>query len=147
MIVIKVIILCSIFGGSTLIGIMISNKYKSRTMQLYEIKKALNFFEAKIEYTYEPLADIFIEISNTIKHEIGSIFKIAAIKMKEVSAEEAWEHSVDISQTNLNQKDLDIIRDFRKNIRTNRFTRTTWQNKINIRILRRTNIRSKGRRK
>ena len=31
------------------------------------MKKALNFFEAKIEYTYEPIADIFIEISNNIK--------------------------------------------------------------------------------
>lgn len=86
MLFIKGIILCSIFGGSTLVGIMISNKFKNRTIQLCEIKKALNFFEAKIEYTYEPIADIFIEISNNVKREIGSIFKVAAVKMKEMSA-------------------------------------------------------------
>lgn len=98
---------------------MISNKYKNRTIQLCEMKKALNFFEAKIEYTYEPIADIFIEISNNIKREIGSIFKIAAVKMKETSAKEAWEYSIDISQTNLLKEDIDIIKDFRENIRTN----------------------------
>ena len=119
MVIAKTIILCSIFGGSTLIGIMISNKYRNRTTQLCEIKKALNFFEAKIEYTYEPLADIFMEISNNIKREIGSIFKVAAVKMKDISAKEAWEYSVDISQTTLNKQDLDIIKDFRKNIGTN----------------------------
>lgn len=119
MILIKGIILCSIFGGSTLIGIMISNKYKNRTLQLCEMKKALCFFETKIEYTYEPLADIFIDISNNIKREIGSIFKVAAAKMNEVSAKEAWEYSINISQTSLTSEDLDIIRDFRKNLGTN----------------------------
>ena len=119
MVIMKGIILCSIFGGSTLIGIMISNKYRNRTKELYEVKKALNFFEAKIEYTHEPLADIFIEISNNIKREIGSIFKVAAAKMKDTSAKEAWEYSVNIAQTNLNNQDLDIIKDFRKNIGTN----------------------------
>ena len=96
------------------IGIIISNKYKNRTTQLYEVKKALNFLEAKIEYTYEPLADIFIEISNNIKREIGNIFKVASVKMKEVSAQEAWQYSVDISQTNLNKQDIEIIKDFGK---------------------------------
>ena len=119
MIIMKGIILCSIFGGSTLIGIMIANKYRNRTRQLYEIKKALNFLEAKIEYTKEPLADIFIEISNNIKREIGNIFKVAAVKMKDISAKEAWEYSIGISQTSLNNQDLDIIKDFRKNIGTN----------------------------
>ena len=126
MLFIKSIILCSIFGGSTLIGIMLSNKYKNRTIQLCEMKKALNFFEAKIEYTYEPIADIFVEISNNIKREIGSIFKVSAVKMKEMSAKDAWEHSVNISQTNLLKEDLDIIKDFRKNFRTNRLTRANW---------------------
>lgn len=114
MIVIKTIILSAIFGGSALIGIMVSNKYRNRTIQLCEMKKALNFFEAKIEYTYEPLADIFIEISNNIRREIGSIFKVAAVKMRELSAKEAWEYSVNIAQTSLKEEDLDIIRDFGK---------------------------------
>ena len=115
---------------------MISNKYKNRTIQLCEMKKALNFFQAKIEYTYEPLADIFIDISNNIKREIGSIFKVAAVKMEEVSASDAWAYSVDISQTNLNKRDLDIIKDFRKDIRTNWFTRSNWKSKTYIRFFR-----------
>ncbi len=116
MVILKCIILCSIFGGSALTGIMISNKYINRTVQLCEMKKALNFFEAKIEYTYEPLSDIFVEISNNVKLEIGSIFKVAAVKMKEISAREAWEYAVDISETALTTKDLDIVKDFGKTL-------------------------------
>lgn len=80
------------------------------------MKKALNFFETKLEYTHEPLKDIFIDISNTTKREVGSIFKIAGIKMKEFSAKEVWEYSVDISQTALKKDDLNIIKDFGKTL-------------------------------
>lgn len=80
------------------------------------MKRALNFFETKIEYTHEPLQDIFIDISNTLKKEIGTIFKVAGIKMKEKSAKEAWEYSIDISQTALNEDDLNIIKDFGKTL-------------------------------
>lgn len=80
------------------------------------MKRALNFFETKIEYTHEPLQDIFIDISNSLKREIGSIFKIAGVKMKEISAKDAWEYSIDISQTALKEEDINIIKDFGKTL-------------------------------
>ena len=55
-----------------------------------------------------------LEISTKIS-AIGSYVYSIFAKMKEMSAKEAWEHSVDISQTNLLKEDLDIIKDFRKN--------------------------------
>lgn len=116
MIILKTLILCSIFFGSTYIGIMISNRYKHRTEQLCEVKRALNFFETKIEYTHEPLQDIFMDISNNLKQEIGSVFKVAGVKMKEISAKEAWEYSIDISQTALKDEDINIIKDFGKTL-------------------------------
>lgn len=112
MVILKIILLGSIFCGSTLIGIKIANKYKYRSMELHEMKDALNYFATKIEYTYEPLKDIFIEISNNIKTEIGGIFKVAAIKMEKLSAKEAWEDSVNISETSLSSYDLEIIKGF-----------------------------------
>ena len=66
MIILKTLILGSIFATSTIIGIKISNKYKDRTTELCEMKEALNYFITKLEYTYETLKDIFIEISNNI---------------------------------------------------------------------------------
>ena len=116
MTIIKTVILCSIFCGSTYIGIMISNRYKRRTEQLCEMKRALNFFEAKIEYTYEPLQEIFMQISNNVKREIGNIFKIAGVKMQEKSAKEAWEHSIEIAQTDLTIDDINVIKDFGKTL-------------------------------
>lgn len=95
---------------------MISNKYKNRTEQLCEMKRALNFFEAKIEYTHEPLQDIFIDISNILKQEMANLFKVASVKMREKSAKEAWEYSIDISQNSLNNEDINIIKDFGKTL-------------------------------
>lgn len=113
MIFIKVLTLSAIFGASTMLGNIISNKYKNRTIELCEMKKALNYFETKIEYTYEPLKDIFMDISNLVSTNIGSIFKIAGIKLSEMSVTEAWNYSIDISDIELNKKDLEIIREFR----------------------------------
>lgn len=116
---IKTLALIAVFSSSTMLGNIISNKYKNRTINLNEMKKALNYFETKIEYTYEPLKEIFIDISNLVNVEIGSIFKIAGIKLDEMNAKEAWEHSVDISNISLKDKDIEIIRELRKNARTN----------------------------
>ena len=112
MLVIKIMLLFFIFIGTSLIGIMISNKYKNRTKELYEIKKTLNFFKSKIEYTYEPLKDIFLEISNNSIENIRNIFLTTATKMDQLSAEDAWKYAVEISKNNLNKKDISIIKDF-----------------------------------
>ena len=66
MLVIKFIFLIMILGASSYIGVIISNKYKDRTIELKEIKKGLNIFETKIKYTYEPVPDIFNEISKNL---------------------------------------------------------------------------------
>lgn len=126
MIILKTLILGSIFATSTIIGIKISNKYKDRTTELCEMKEALNYFITKLEYTYEPLKDIFIEISNNIKSGIGGIFRISALKMEKLSAKDAWEYSIKLSETNLNAQDLEIINKF-----GNTLGQTDFQGQIN----------------
>jgi hypothetical protein len=54
-----------------------------------------------------------MDISNLVSTNIGSIFKIAGIKLSEMSVTEAWNYSIDISDIELNKKDLEIIREFR----------------------------------
>lgn len=62
MIILKLIILLAILIISSILGIMFANKYKDRVNDLKEIKSALNILKTKIEYTYEPLPQIFEEI-------------------------------------------------------------------------------------
>jgi len=75
MVIIKGIILISIFLVTSLLGIMFANKYKARVNDLKSIKSALNIFKTKIEYTYEPLPQIFSEIGTEFTEEIRKNFQ------------------------------------------------------------------------
>ena len=110
MIIIKSIMLSSVFGITTFIGFMISNRLKERVKELKSILSILNIIETKIKYTYEPLPQIFEDISNKFNNNIGNIFKISRNKMKQVSAGEAWVYGVDNSSTNMKDEDLEILK-------------------------------------
>lgn len=110
MIILKIILLCLVFGASTFIGILISNKYKNRVKELKEIKNALNMFETKIKFTYEPIPEIFEEIANALKENIASIFRESSIKMRKMSAKEAWEQTLKESDNSLRLEDIEIIK-------------------------------------
>lgn len=114
MVIIKFISLISILMLSSYIGIIISNKYKNRVIELKEIKKALNIFETKIKYTYEPVPDIFLEISENLKDNISNIFKEASNKMKHITAKEAWVEAIDESKNNMNKEDIEVIKSLGK---------------------------------
>lgn len=110
MILIKIILLGFVFIATSSIGILISSKYKYRVIELKEMKSALNMFKTKIKFTYEPLPEIFKDISNTLKENIAKIFKESSIKMKKESAKEAWEEALIESNTNLQLEDIEIIK-------------------------------------
>lgn len=109
MIIIKMLILFLIFISAFIVGILISCKYKNRVKDLKEIKKALNIFETKIKFTCEPIPEIFEELSNNLTQNIGEIFKVASLKMKEITAKEAWEESINESNTSMKPEDIEII--------------------------------------
>ncbi|MBQ3409435.1 MAG: hypothetical protein IJH12_09560 [Clostridia bacterium] len=73
MVWIKFIMLISIFGTISKIGVKVANKYEVRADNLRKIKKALKILEAKITYTYEMLPDLFFEIADKIKGEVRRI--------------------------------------------------------------------------
>lgn len=74
MIIIKGFILLSIFISTSLLGITLSNKYKDRVRDLKEARSALNMLKTKIQYTYDPLPQIFIDISSKYKTKIRRNF-------------------------------------------------------------------------
>ena len=63
----KIIIYSCIFLSSSTIGLLISKKYEERVIQLKEFKNALNMFKTKIKFTYEPIPEIFEQISKQIQ--------------------------------------------------------------------------------
>ncbi len=78
--VLKYFMLLLIFISSSLIGKIISKKYSYRLEELEEIRNILNVFKSKIKFTYEPIPEIFKEISNKTKNNIAVIFKSARRK-------------------------------------------------------------------
>ncbi|MBR3163255.1 MAG: stage III sporulation protein AB [Clostridia bacterium] len=119
--VFKFILLFLILGGSSYIGVLISKVYINRTEELKQIKTALNMLETKIKFTYEPLPEIFEQISNTLSSNIAEIFKNANNQMKTVSVKEAWKSSVDISKLNINKEDKKVLKELGNLLRANRY--------------------------
>ena len=80
--VIKILLLFIILVLSSMIGKIISGKYKFRLQELKELKNSLNIFKTKIKFTYSPIPEIFEEISKTSNKNVGNIFGTAKKKWK-----------------------------------------------------------------
>lgn len=114
MIIIKYIILGIILASTSYIGVIISKRYNIRVKELKEIAKGLNYFEEKIKFTYEPIPDVFEEISKKLKCNIGDIFLNASKNMVNENAGVSWENAVDASNTSLTTEDKDIVKGLAK---------------------------------
>lgn len=110
MLFVKYTFLFFIFLGASLIGNLFSKKFSKRVKELKKFKEAYNIIESKIKFTYEPLGEIFNQISNILKNQskIGEIFKITSEKMKQYDFKTSWENSLEENKNNLNLKDEDI---------------------------------------
>ena len=114
MLILKVIIYSFIFLLSSLIGALISKKYNNRVNELKEFKNALNLFKTKIRYTYEPIPDIFYEISENVKTNISNVFSHAASKMDVVSAGAAWQMALKMEDLNIDDEDIMVLNNLSK---------------------------------
>ena len=114
MLIIKYFMLFLILVSCSLIGRFLSRKYVYRLNELEEIKNALNIFLSKMRFTYEPIPEIFEEISQNTSKNIGNIFKSAKDKMKDDTANIAWERAVDESNTNLSKQDKYVLKTLSK---------------------------------
>jgi len=103
-----------IFISASLIGILISKKYANRVSELKDFRTALNMFKTKVRYTYEPVPEIFREISSAINSNIGNVFGLASNNMKLVPAGKAWEMSLDSSTLNINEEDKNSLKNLGK---------------------------------
>ena len=112
--VIKYFMLFLLLVACTLIGRFLSKKYVYRLNELEEMKNALNVFKSKIKFTYEPIPEIFQEISNNINKNMANIFINAKNKMQNQNASQAWEEALDESNTNLTKEDKYVLKSLSK---------------------------------
>lgn len=110
MIIIKYISLFLLFIMLSYIGIILSEKYKNRVIELKEMKNALNMLETKMKFTYEPIPNIFLEIAENFKNNIGNIFKKSVDLMKEKTAGNAWQKALEKSTSSFKKEDVDILK-------------------------------------
>ena len=112
--IVKYFILFLILVFSTLIGKFLSKKYVYRLEELDDIKNALNILKTKIKFTYEPIPEIFEEISNNVNKNVGRIFSLAKEEMRDKIASEAWENAVEKVECNLKREDKKVIKTLSK---------------------------------
>lgn len=111
---IKYFMLFIILVACSLIGRYVSKKYLIRVKELEEMKTALNMFQSKIKFTYEPIPEIFEEIAQNASKSVGQVFTLARQKMKENTANLAWEQAVEESQNNLTKEDRYVLKTLSK---------------------------------
>lgn len=109
-ILIKFLILALLLFITSWLGIILSKKYSNRVKELKQVKTGLNIIENKIKFTYEPIPEIFKEISTKFIGSVSGIFKNSYENMKNIDAGKAWESSIDIANCNLNKEDKDVIK-------------------------------------
>lgn len=108
--IIKYFMLFCILIASSLIGKFLAKKYVYRLEELEEIENILNIIKNKIKFTYEPIPEIFEEISENSSKNIGNIFKNAKEKMNEKSVSQAWEEAIEESENNLKKEDKKVLK-------------------------------------
>lgn len=107
---IKISIYTFIFLTSSAIGLLVSKKYEDRVNELKEFKNGLNIFKTKIKFTYEPIPEIFEQISDSMNSRTGKIFKLASTNMKLLAAGDAWNMAIDTDLLNINEEDKNILK-------------------------------------
>lgn len=112
--ILKYFMLFIILVACSLIGRYLSKKYVMRVKELEEMKNALNMFESKIKFTYEPIPEIFEEISQNTNRSVGQVFQLAKQKMQNKIANIAWEEAIDESQNNLTKEDNYVLKTLSK---------------------------------
>lgn len=111
--VLKIIILGLILILCTYIGILKAKSYDNRVLELKKIKSALEVLKSKIEFTYEPIKDIFEEISKIVYSERKNIFQETLKNMNYYNVTDSWNKAIE-EESRLAEEDKNTIKLFGK---------------------------------
>lgn len=112
--VLKYFMLFIVLVVCSLIGKYLSKKYVIRVNELEEMKNALNMFQSKIKFTYEPIPEIFGEIAQASDKSVGQVFRLAKEKMESKTANVAWEEAIEETENNFTKDDKYVLKTLSK---------------------------------
>ena len=91
---------------TSFIGNMKAKSFEKRYIELKKFKSGLSIFKSKLEFTYEPVGEIFSDISKMVYEGENNIFQ-------RFIENNDWNFSVDC-QENLENEDREVIKSFGK---------------------------------
>ena len=106
--IVLIIIVCSY------IGINKAKRFSIRVTKLRDLKSGFNIFKTKLEFTYEPIKEIFSEISKIVYSENNNIFKSYVSNLENDNFEDAWNLAVAENSLEYTKEDIEIINGFGK---------------------------------
>lgn len=107
MIFIKNIELIAIICICSYIGFLKSKTFENRVIELSKFQSALIMFESKLKFTYEPIKNIFEEISNIIYKDEDNVFYYTSKEEKDICV--AWQNGIE-NNLYFNNEDKNIIK-------------------------------------
>ena len=108
MLLIKFIDIMLILSICSYLGIYKAKKFEDRVIQLNKFQNALVMFKGKVEFTYEPLKNIFEEISKIIYEDNENIFKNVIKSNGNICTN--WNAETDLVKNNFNKEDREVIK-------------------------------------
>lgn len=111
--IVKFIISFFIICICAYLGICKAKTYEIREKELKRIKSSLSFFKSKIEFTYEPIQEVFEQISKSVYLHKDNIFLRTTEHMKSLDINSAWNESIEENE-NFNSEDKEILKMFGK---------------------------------
>lgn len=112
MILVKLSIFILIIMITTRLGFLKVNLFKTRLEELQKFKSGLVFMKTKIEFTYDPIKNIFEDISAVVYENKENVF--SSIKQNTNDFFKEWEKGILIYKDVLKKEDIQIIRNFGK---------------------------------
>ncbi len=99
---IGVIVICSY------LGIIKAKTFENRVSELSKFQNALVMFKTKIEFTHEPIKNIFGEISKVIYKDEENIFLYTIKNQRNIYV--SWNEGADKIKKDFTKEDIEIIK-------------------------------------
>jgi len=109
----KIFLLFLVFAICTILGFSKAKSYDGRVDELKKIKNALETIKTKIEFTYEPIKDIFLEITKIIYSGQKNIFLDTVNLSHQTNITESWCLAVE-KESKLTKEDKSTLKMFGK---------------------------------
>ena len=94
------------------LGELKAKTYENRVLELNKFQNSLVMFKSKLEFTYETIKEVFLEISQIIYENKNNIFINTLKNNKEIYV--SWTEAIDNEKNNFTCEDKEIIKMFGK---------------------------------